>query len=73
MLGSLLQDIRYGFRMLLRTPGFSLVCVADDGAGDWREYGDLQRGQRRAAAAAALSRSRAARRPSVIGPTAARV
>ncbi len=27
MIGSLLQDIRYGFRMLLRTPGFSLVCV----------------------------------------------
>lgn len=28
MIGSLLQDIRYGFRMLLRTPGFSLVCVS---------------------------------------------
>jgi putative ABC transport system permease protein len=27
MIGSLLQDIRYGFRMLLRAPGFSLVCV----------------------------------------------
>lgn len=27
MIASLLQDIRYGFRMLLRTPGFSLVCV----------------------------------------------
>ncbi len=27
MIGSLLQDIRYGFRMLVRTPGFSLVCV----------------------------------------------
>ena len=27
MIGSLLQDIRYGFRMLIRTPGFSLVCV----------------------------------------------
>jgi putative ABC transport system permease protein len=27
MIGSLLQDVRYGVRMLLRTPGFSLVCV----------------------------------------------
>jgi putative ABC transport system permease protein len=27
MIASLLQDIRYGVRMLLRTPGFSLVCV----------------------------------------------
>jgi putative ABC transport system permease protein len=28
MLASLAQDVRYAWRMLLRTPGFTLVCVA---------------------------------------------
>jgi hypothetical protein len=47
------QDIRYGVRNMLRTPGFTLVAARNR-----REYCDLQRGKRGAAAAAAVSRSR---------------
>ena len=40
-MGTLIQDIRYGIRMLLKNPAMTLVATANAGAGHWRQYHDL--------------------------------
>jgi hypothetical protein len=44
---SVLQDIRFAFRVLLRTPAFAIVAVLAPAAGDRSHHGHLQRGERR--------------------------
>ena len=57
-LETLVQDVRHGFRTMLRTPAFHNCHRCRSGSRHRREYRDLQRRGCRAAAAARLSRLR---------------
>ena len=58
---TILQDMRYGARTLLRAPGFTAAALRDAGARHRRQHRHLQRRQRGAVAAAAVSGARADR------------
>ncbi len=38
---TLIQDLRYGARMLRKHPGFALIAMLDIGLGHWSKYGDF--------------------------------
>ena len=54
------RDVAYALRGLRRAPAFTLIVVLTLGAGTRRRHDDLQRGERRAAAAAPVPRARPA-------------
>ena len=57
-LDALLQDVPLYAAHVAQGPLLYAGCRADSGAGDWREYRRLQRGEYDSAAAAAVSASR---------------
>ena len=62
MVADLLQDLRYGARMLMKQPGLHIDRCADAGAGHRREYSDFQCSQRGAPAPFTLCATGADRR-----------
>ena len=54
---SIIKDIRYGLRSLLKRPAFTAVAVITIASWHWSEHRDLQCHQRRVAATVALRRS----------------
>ena len=58
---TLLHDIRYGFRLLRRAPGFAVTAVSTIASWDCRHHRGIYPARLRAAAAAAVRRTRSPR------------
>ena len=54
IMNTILQDVRYGIRMLVKTPALTAIVILALGARHRSEHGDLQRHQCGGVAAAAL-------------------
>ena len=55
-LEGMVRDVKYAIRALVRTPGFSIVAVAGDGARHWSKRRVVHRGALRSSAPAAVCR-----------------